>query len=367
MPIRPGRNGYDSMIFSHNQMMKYLTHRFALLFILLLTLGCSAIGPKTTPTPQPTFTVEVTIAPTPRPTATPTPAPLGSAGNPIKIGYVIPQENTIAIDAAEEIAILLRDQTGFTVENTIFSGFSSLSNAILNDQVDLFWVEPFEYLHLSQLGKASAIVMTNHLGVYAYGVQFIAHAERGFTPFFDTDQSQNTDDFLSAIQQFSGTRPCFISPNSVPGYVVPSGLLSNASTPTLEPVFTYSYNAIIRALFVQGICDFGVSYALIGDPRNTSDILQSIPDAAVDIVTIWQSDGIIPNTALASSSEMPLNIRFQMQEGVVNLTDSPVGLSTLSRALNYEVEGLKAIRDEFYDPLRSVIHPLSLDLEALTH
>ncbi len=353
-----------------NHILKKLPFRFLLLTVLLLTTACSAIAPRSTPTLQPTFTIEAittpTITPTQRPTVTPTPAPLGSEDNPIRIGYVIPTENTAAIDAADEIALLINAKTGFSVENAILPDFTSLSNAVSTDQVHLFWVDPFEYLYLSQLGQATAIVMTNHLGVYAYGVQFIAHVSRGFSPFYDSDLNQNSGDFLRAIQQFSGTRPCFISPDSVPGYLVPLGLLANASTPTLEPVFTYSYNAIIRALYIQGICDFGVSYALIGDPRNTSDILQNIPDATVQIITIWQSEGIIPNTGLAASTDLPLNIRYQLQEGFLDLTEYADGLSFLSTALVYEVEGLKSIRDEFYNPLRSVIAPLSLDLEAIT-
>jgi hypothetical protein len=43
----------------------------------------------------------------------------------------------------------------------------------------------------------------------------------------------------------------------------------------LNPVFTYNYNAIIRALYIQGICDFGVTYALTGDPLTSSDILSN--------------------------------------------------------------------------------------------
>jgi len=344
--------------------------KYLLSLTVLLATSCAAFSPRSTATPQPTFTVEAastpTTTPTKRPTATPTPSPLGSAENPIKIGYVIQAENTPAIDASDAIEILVSGDTGLAVENIIFSDFRNLANAVANDEVHLFWADPFEYLYLSQIGKATAMVMTNHLGVYAYGVQFIAHNERGFTTYFDPELNQNRGDFLTAIQQFSGTRPCFISPDSMPGYLVPLGLLANASTPTLEPVFTYSYNAVIRALYIQGICDFGVSYALIGDPLNTSDIIVNLPDASAQIVTLWQSDGIIPNKGLAASTELPLNIRFQLQEAFLDLPGNPEGLSFLSTALTYDVEGLKSIRDEFYQPLRSVIAPLLLDLETIT-
>jgi phosphonate transport system substrate-binding protein len=357
---------FTYLSFSHSR------HYLQVVFLIAGFLASCAPTPSTPiPTATPTLNpITQTAAPptqTPRPTSTPTLPPLGSEGNPIKIGFVLKPEDSAAIEASEDVAFLLAQETGYAVEHAIFPDFISLATAATHGDVDLFWLSPFEYLYLNSFGAADVFLMTNHLGVYAYGVQFLANVNRGFMAYFDPQTQQPLGEFLPALQQFSGTRPCFISPNSLPGYYVPMGLLANTSTPTLDPVFTYSYNATIRALFIQGICDFGVSYALIGDPLNASDIAQNLPDAQSQIITIWQTDGIIPNTNLSSSPSIPLPMRYRIEEAVLKLSAEPETLSLISTALAYEVSAIKAVDDSFYESLRSAIAPLELDLESITH
>lgn len=232
--------------------------------------------------------------------------------------------------------------------------------------VDLFWLKPLEYIYLNWESAAEVMLLTNHLGVYAYGVQFMANLERGFTSYYDPELNASTGDPVAALQQFSGTRPCFTEPNSLPGHLLPLGLLANTSTPTLDPVFVYNYDAVIRALYIQGICDFGIGYALTGDPRTSSGVLQDLPQAQEEVVIIWQSDGIIPNTNLSTAPGIPLDIRYKLQEAILDLPNTPEGLNLISTALNYDVEALKTTDDTFYNPLRAAIIPLELDLQALT-
>ena len=342
-----------------------------LLVILNLVSACS----PTTPTiiPSVTFSPSATTppdlpaqpSPTQRPTPTATLPPLGNQGNPITIAFILPQLDTQTQDAIEEIALFLADHTGYYIEYLIYPDFETLSAAILSGAVHFFWLEPLPYLYLHQAGSAEAVLMTNHLGVYAYGVQFMAQEARGFRSYFDPETNQSTVQSSQALQQFSGTRPCFLQQESLPGYLVPSGLLATSSIPTLEPVIVYDYSAIIRALYIQGICDFGVSYALTGDPRSASNLQQDIPDVQTQVLVIWQSEGIIPNINLSASPTLPLPIQHKIREALLDLPDNPQGLGLLSRALRYDVEALKIVGDVFYQPLRSALAPLDLNLEAM--
>lgn len=344
-----------------------------ILIILVLFLGltlsaCSQAPDENTPTLTVT-TVQTKVpilTPTPRPSPTPTLPPLGMAGNPVNIGFVIPAEDTNRMDSAEDIAFLIGEDTGYAVQSLIFPDFSSLAEAIQEGKVHLFWLSPLEYLYLNGLGTADVLLMSNHLGVFAYGVQFFTNATNGFTPYFDPETGQSQGDGVDALQQFAGTRPCFLNPESLPGYYVPKGLLAAASTPTLEPVFIYDYSAIIRALYIRGICDFGVGYAWVGDPRTAGDILQDIPDAQDRVEVIFQSDAIIPNIGLAASPNLPLNMQVRLQEAFLDFASITNGLPLISNGLNYDVEALKVVTDDFYTPLRVVIAPLELDFEAIT-
>ncbi len=346
----------------------YFRILLGLILIILLTSACSQEIPSSTPTQSPTpelFNTPTQTA-TPRPTATPTQPPLGSEGNPITIGFILQPEDIAANEAAEDIAFLLKQDTGFQIESTLYPDFQSLSAAVINGDVDLFWLKPLEYIYLNWEGAAQVVLLTNHLGVYAYGVQFMANLDRGFTTYFDPEVNASFGDPVAALQQFAGTRPCFIEPSSLAGYLTPMGLLVNSSTPILDPVFTYDYQATIRALYIQGICDFGVSYALTGDPRTSSSIIQDIPLAQEEVIIIWQSDGIIPNINLSASPDLPLDISYRMQEAFLDLPNTQEGLGLLTTALNYDVEALKIVEDTIYNPLRAALIPLELDLQALT-
>ena len=344
------------------------------IIISLITAGlftsCSPETSVPTATSTPQAATETPFDPTRTPTESPTPTPTlpppGEPGNPVTIGFVVPEDQTDALESVEDLVFLMNEKSMISFISAIYPDFQSLSSDVIDGEVDLFWLEPLEYLYLKEKGAAQVVLMSNHLGVYAYGVQFMTNIEQGFTSYYDVETNQSTGDSITALQQFSGTRPCFIIPDSIPGFLVPSGFLANASTPTLEPVFTYSYTSMIRALFIQGICDFGVSYALIGDPRNASDIIQNLPEAQNKVNVIWQSEGIIPNTNLSVSTELSLDLRYRLQEAFLDLPQDPEGLALLSTALDYDVVALKVVNDSFYDPLREVLTPLNLDLQSVT-
>jgi len=356
--------------FTQKQRRTLLFSSLFLLLVFNLLSACSpgteTITPTSTPSPTPTsFPETPTSTPTLRPSPTPTLPPLGTEGNPMTIGFILTPDQTQAIDAIQEIAALLAEDTSYFIEYLIYPDFQSLSGAIKNGDVHFFWLTPLEYLYLHQAGAAEVVLMTNHLGVYAYGVQFMAHTARGFRSYFDPQTNESTVGANAALQQLSGTRPCYLPDDSLPGSIAPRGILFNGSIPTLEPVIVFNYSAVIRALYIQGICDFGVSYALTGDPRSGGDILQNFPDAQNQIQVIWQSDGIIPNTNLSASTSLPLTYQHRMQEAFLDLVDAPQGLSLLSQALNYDVEALRTIEDDFYQALRSALAPLQLNLESL--
>lgn len=342
--------------------------------VLCLGLFLSACGQKTTES-QPTATessiqTEIPVlTSTPRPTATPTLPPLGMEGNPVIIGFINSQNDINRISAAEDIAFLIGQETGYAMETRIFADFSSMADAIVAGEIHLFWPDPLEYLYLSEQGLADVLLMTNHLGVFAYGVQFMTNESHDFTSYFDEETGQSNGSVIDALQQFAGTRPCFLSPDSLPGYHVPLGLLAETSTPTLSPVFVYDYSAIIRALYIEKICDFGVTYALVGDPRNAGDIIQDIPESQEVIDVIWQTDGVIPNISLSASPSLPLTIKVRLQEAFIDLSNptEPIELLALiSSALDYDVEALKVVTDDYYNSLRLILAPLELNLQTIT-
>jgi len=133
----------------------------------------------------------------------------------------------------------------------------------------------------------------------------------------------------------------------------------------LEPSYTNSTTANIRALYVKGVCDFTGTYALSGDPRTASAITTDLPDVMQQIIIIWRSDALIPNLSLSFSNKLDLPLQKQLQEALIALSRTPEGLKLLSDANAYSIEALEPTEDTAYDELRSLLEIQKVNLRTL--
>ncbi len=339
------------------------------MILLAISLALAACSSKETPGPTAAPTLAATIlpifTPTPFPTDTPTPQPLGSPSNPIIMGLLMPQDDPQIIDGGNRLAIQLSQSTGDTVQVKTFDTYPALLTAIGSGNVHITWLPPFTYLLAHQEGLVDAALMTNHFGIYSYGVMFLANIESGFTPFFDPNTNQNTADAGPALSQFAGKRPCWVEPKSASGYVVPMGLFAMQNISLQEPVLTQTFDAVVRALYVQQICDFGATYAYSGDARTASAIQNDFPDVMQKVVVIWRSDAVIPNLGMVYSSNFPNALRQLITDALVQWVNTDAGKAALTNANQYDIGDLQEIADSYYDPLRAYFQVSGVDLTTL--
>ncbi len=348
-------------------------HVIALLLTTLISLSSCQRAfmdrPGATQTPRPTKTATplVTLSPTPTryPTQTPTPEPLGSNSNPLVMGVISADQNEINNTAASELAIVLRAQTSLTFNVVIFDSYASLAEGIRNYQVHLAWLMPLEYLLANQDYLFDAELVSSHLGVKSYGIQILANSEAAFQGYYDAENDKPTADVFTALAQFSGTRPCFSKTDILAGYLVPSGLLKQASILINDPVITFSTAADIRAVYSKGICDFTATYATFADPRTAAELLADYPDLLEKVEIIWRSDPIIPNLSLSYSPKMNLAMRTAINEALISFAATSAGQSTLTRLNDYQIEGLGTIKNASYDYLRYLLEIQGVEVETL--
>lgn len=337
-----------------------------ILSAILFLSGCSgSISPRPSVPTAILPEQRVLDAPTPVPTLTATPERLGSPANPIRIALVSSQQTQTQLDAGIQLAAQLGTRLGLQVEAVYFQNYPALETALIKNQVQLAWLQPVEYLLANQKNLMWVQLITNHHGVTAYGVQFLAHQESGFTPFFDPDQNISTVTAQQALAQFSGKRPCYSSDKSLAGYWVPNGLLVQSSVPTQDPVITHSYSGTIRALYTRGVCDFGVTYAISSDPRTSSEVITDLKDVLAVIPILWKSGPIIPNLNLSASPQIDLPTQTAISEFLNSLVRTQEGRNLLTTYLNYEVSGLLPFQDDEYHDLRSLLSIQNLRLNDL--
>lgn len=301
--------------------------------------------------------------PTPEPTPTATLEPLGSEGNPVILGMV-PAEG--AADQAAQAATLaekLSTLVNFTVKIQVFDDYETLLAGMQAGSVHLVFLQPLTYLAAQQNHLAEVALLSNHFGVYYYGTQFLANVESGLSTYFDASTNLDTADAATALGQLNGAKPCWSDSTSISGYVLPAGILAENEIRVANGATLLAQTATIRALYIKGICDFGATFAISGDPRTSSSVITDLPDVRERVIVLWQSDPIIPNLNLSYTPALPAEMRPALTQAFLDLVKSDDGKALLAAATgDYEIQDMRVVDDSVYDPLRAAIAALDYDL-----
>jgi phosphonate transport system substrate-binding protein len=271
-----------------------------------------------------------------------------------------------AFAPSQDLAAQLTSLTGLTVTAREFATYTDVVSNLANGDIHIAWMPPLTYLLTSRRGIVEVALLTNHFGVYFYGSQLMANIGSGLTAFYDPISGQNTADSITALSQLAGKRPCYVDPGSAAGYVVPAGLLELAGVQVLDPAFVQGHPAVVRALYIQGVCDFGATFSISGDPRTSASVLTDLLDARERIVILYQSEAVVPNVNISYLAGLPEEMRLSLNTAFLDLANTSDGRVLLSAAAgNYQIEALKVVDDASYDPLRELSTAIELNLSQL--
>ena len=339
---------------------RILVSAVLLFLVAFATSGCLSSTPTITPGPLTTPT------PTLSPTSTPTPMPVGDPTNPLVLAAVSPDFNVDVVDANTFLAERLSQYSGLTVKSRIFTSYQPVLEEMAESRVHITWLPPITYLYASQIGLAQVAILVNHFGVYQYGSQFLANTSTEAVPYFDPISGLNSADAATALSQFSGMRPCWVEPGSISGYILPAGILALNGIEIGEPAFTQSHSGVVRSLYVKGVCEFGATFSISGDPRTASAVLTDLPDAIERIPIIWRTDAVIPNLNIVYITGLPEDRVKALNAAFMQLAQQTDGLPLLSLAAgNYQIDAIKPGDDSLYDPLRAAVNALGLRIQDL--
>jgi len=337
----------------------------AIAISLIILSACGSLTVQPTLEFNPQTAIPELVPPTPMPTYTPTPAPLGSPENPIVIGLIIQENVAGQAEALQSVLMQLSEGLSLSFTNMIFTNYVDLELALQRGEVDMAWLTAPEYLLASQKDLVSALLVTNHLGVTAIGVQFLGHKDADFQAFYNPATNTSEATPAQALTQLAGLRPCLTEEDSLSGYWLPLGYLSQNNISYTRPVLTYSFSASIRALYVKGICSYAVTYAHSADPRTSSEVISDLTDVIIDVPILWISPPIIPNLNLSVSKQMELTLQNRISEFLRNFSREEPGKSLLSQMLNYEVAQLEPLHDTSYQALRDILTTTDVRLADL--
>lgn len=325
-----------------------------LIAVIVLAAGCQPMPGPATNTP--------TVG-TPQPTPTATPQPLGSSGNPVIVGFVYSEENPETQSAIEQLTAELSTRSGFSIGAALYPAYDELLAGLKAGTTHAAWLQPLTYIYAKSQNIVTVNLLTNHFGTYFYGTQILANAESNFTSFFDTQTNTNTGEIDSALGQLDGLRPCWVDPGSISGYIYPYGLMREREIELLPGAYVQSHTAVVRGLYIKGICDFGATFADSGDPRTSSAVLSDLPDAEQRVVVLWRTNSDIPNLNFSTIPTMDEVVRKSLLNTLLEMVETDSGKDLLSRtAGDYDIQDLKIVDDSIYDPLRHAISFAGIDV-----
>jgi phosphonate transport system substrate-binding protein len=309
--------------------------------------------------PEPTPTVQVT--PTPFATAPLPVSELGTARNPIILALPPSGRMTDEVQSAGEALVgMLESSTGYTIVPVLPPTETDLVAGFGNGNAHIGVLSPYAYLIAYQAGSVEAAFAREHNGELFYGAQFIANVNANFQSYFDPLNGGNTADYTVALAQFQDKKPCWTDTRSPSGHVVPLGYMNLANIQTREPAFLAGHVAVVRALDVGGICDFGATYV---DARAYPGLQDQYPDLMKKVQVVWRIPPIIPYESLVFVRGMDENMRRALIRAFVDLEATPEGLSSMQTL--YGFDAMQIVQDAQYDEFRRIVKASGMDLSEL--
>lgn len=345
-------------------MKKSLFVLFSVLVVSIMVLTACA-KPTVAPTAAPTEAPVMTEAPTEAPTEA---AMLGTADNPIVIALAPSATAEQLTVGGEAIAQKLNELTGYTFKVIIPNSYTALIEAMASGNAQVGFMPTFAYLLAKQKDAAEVQLVVVRNGSDFYGAQFVANVkdiksetnpDAAFEVYFDETTNANTADAATALAQFANKRPCFTDSLSVSGYIIPGGLLSQYGVAYKTPAQVMGHPAVISALYVGGICDFGATYI---DARTS--VAKTYADVNDKVKVIWRTDAIIPNDNVSFSTAMDPEIGAKVKQAFLDMAADPAGLEILKTA-GYEIQGFKPSEDSFYDAFRAALQASGIDITTM--
>lgn len=335
--------------------------------VLFLLTACNLLadGNASAPTPEPALGMETALAiatasaEIPRPT--PTSAPAGTIENPLVVA--LPpgsSSNEERVQAGKAFAEQLSEVTGYTFVVVAPDSYAKLVQAMGQGNAHVAVLSAYAYALAYEKGYANAAFARVDSGEKAYGAQFIARTDAGFQSYFDAHTGENSADAATALFQFRDKKPCWPDEVSPSGYVIPAGFLAYNDISLRTAAILQGQPTVVRAVYVGGICDFGVTYI---DARSFPAVLDEYPDVLDEVKVIWRIPPIIPYEVFAIAHNLPPEISLAIRDALFRISGMQAGRQVLGQA--YGIEEWERITDAFYEEFRLYIDASRVDLEGI--
>jgi len=269
---------------------------------------------------------------------------LGTADNPIVMAFVPSLDSQEVLASGDAIAQYLQTETGLVIETNVGTDFAAVREAMGAGKAQIGWLNTFNYILASEKYDVSVGLVTQRYGATSYVGQINVGADTGIT----------------TIEDLKGKVFCWVDPNSTSGYIVPRIFLQangiDPDTDFAQTVEAGSHDQVIIAVY-NGDCDAGASF---DDARD--NVEDDFPDVKEKVLVLATTPEI-PNDSVSFVKDFPSDMRQQIVDALLAYSETDAGKEVLNTL--YDIEGLQAADDTFYDGFRADLSKAGIDIEGL--
>jgi len=269
---------------------------------------------------------------------------LGTEENPIVMAFVPSLDSQEVLASGDAIAQMLQGETGLVVEPNVGTDFAAVREAMGAGQAHIGWLNTFNYILASEKYDVDVGLVTQRYGSTSYLGQINVGADTG----------------IATLEDLKGKVFCWVDPNSTSGYIIPRIMLqANGIDPDndfAQTVEAGSHDQVIIAVY-NGDCDAGATF---NDARD--NVEDDFPDVKEKVLVLATTPEI-PNDSVSFIKDFPPEMRQQIVDALLAYAETDAGKEVLNTL--YDIEGLQAAEDSFYDGFRADLSAAGIDIESL--
>lgn len=265
----------------------------------------------------------------------------GEVPEKLVMGVIPSEDNSEMLRAFGPVGEHLGQELGTEVELFTATDYTGIIEAMRSGEVDVAWFGPLSYVLAADVADAEAIA--------------VQLKEEGGTPTYHSLMITRPDSGITDVTELGGKRFSFVEPASTSGYLFPSKALNDAGIDPengLDTTFAGGHDASALAV-KNGTVDAGA----VADNTLEKMIEEGVIEEG-EVEVIHESEEI-PESPIAVRADLPQDLKDQIKEIFLDMTEESVGAPIGSD----KIAGYLEATDEDYNVIRDLATTLDLDLE----
>ena len=235
----------------------------------------------------------------------------------------------------------LEKQLGRQVVMVVPKGFDKMERAVVNREVDFFYVNSYVFYRLKQEDHAIAVgQMQNINGKVVSQSEFFVRADSG----------------INSVAELDGRSIAFVSPMGAGGYLAPRAYLNIQGikvSKKIKEVFTKNLTTSLHQVLLGDVdagAMCGVNYILMAKKVDTGELK-----------IIGMSD-VYPEAVIAARSGLEPTLIQRFTDIVVNMDQNKAGKRVLSGMYDMKIDSFVPYQDEIERITESLLKEAGLEL-----